>query len=59
MLPGLQGVRALATMPPASDEYGFLRTRLVRERNRVGDALAGAGEHVGMLLAEIGRGSKG
>lgn len=33
-LPGLDPVRRLAQLPPASDAYKFLRTRLVRERNR-------------------------
>jgi hypothetical protein len=54
MLPGLQGVRALARLDPASDAYGFLRTRLVRERNRVADALEAAIEHVEELLAAVG-----
>ncbi|MDR7521308.1 MAG: M28 family peptidase [Armatimonadota bacterium] len=54
MLPGLQGVRRLAALDPDSDEYGFLRTRLVRERNRVADALASAADHVGWLLAQSG-----
>ena len=37
MLPGLQAVKKLAGLNPHSDEYGFLRTRLVRERNRIAD----------------------
>jgi hypothetical protein len=52
MLPGLQGVTRLASLDPDSDEYGFLRTRLVRERNRVADALASAAEHVEWLLGQ-------
>ncbi|MGH9805189.1 MAG: M28 family metallopeptidase, partial [Candidatus Acidiferrales bacterium] len=39
VLPGLDPVRRLAKLDPESDEYGFLRTRLVRERNRVAHAL--------------------
>jgi hypothetical protein len=58
MLPGLQAVKRLATLPPTSGEYGFLRTRLVRERNRVADALDAACDHIEILLAEIGEGAK-
>ncbi|MCL6554386.1 MAG: M28 family peptidase [Firmicutes bacterium] len=54
MLPGLQAMRRLASLDPHSDEYGFLRTRLVRERNRVADALASAADHVEWLLAQVG-----
>jgi hypothetical protein len=54
MLPGLQTVRRLAAMAPSSDAYGFLRTRLVRERNRVADALDGAAEHIEVLLSQVG-----
>jgi N-acetylated-alpha-linked acidic dipeptidase len=54
MLPGLEAVRRLAGLTPDSDEYGFLRTRLVRERNRVSDALDNAAEHVEMLVAQVG-----
>lgn len=34
-LPGLQGVRQLAQLDPGSDEYGFLKTELTRNRNAV------------------------
>jgi hypothetical protein len=54
MLPGLQGVRRLAALDPNADEYGFLRTRLVRERNRIADALQSAAEHIEMLLGQDG-----
>ena len=54
MLPGLQAVRRLAAMAPDSDDYGFLRARLVRERNRVADALDGAAGHVEVLLSQVG-----
>jgi peptidase M28-like protein len=57
MLPGLQDVRKLAKMSPTSNEYGFLRTRLVRERNRVADALADGRDRIATLLAEIAEGS--
>lgn len=39
MLPALQGARQLADLDPHSNAYGFLKTRLLRERNRVEDAL--------------------
>ena len=38
-LPGLAPVREMAQMDPASDAYQFLRTKLVRQRNRVEDSL--------------------
>lgn len=34
-VPLLDGARTLARLEPGSDAYGFLRTRLVRNRNRV------------------------
>lgn len=34
-LPSLNAARRLAALDPASDDYGFLRTRLIRSRNRV------------------------
>jgi hypothetical protein len=34
-LPGLEGVRELAQLDPKSDEYGFLKTQLIRNRNAV------------------------
>ena len=42
VLPGLAPVADLAAMDPTSDDAGFLRTRLVRERNRVWHAFATA-----------------
>ncbi|MDQ3656838.1 MAG: M28 family peptidase [Chloroflexota bacterium] len=39
ILPGLAPVQQLATLEPSSDAYGFLRTKLVRQRNRIQDAL--------------------
>ncbi|MEZ4560711.1 MAG: hypothetical protein R2854_30465 [Caldilineaceae bacterium] len=38
-LPGLAGARRLAQLDPASDDYHFLHTRLVRNRNQVDFAL--------------------
>ncbi|MDQ6907974.1 MAG: M28 family peptidase [Chloroflexota bacterium] len=42
ILPGLAPVVTLAELDPASNDAGFLRTKLVRERNRVQHALATA-----------------
>jgi peptidase M28-like protein len=42
ILPGLAAVADLAGLDPTSNEAGFLRTKLVRERNRVWHALATA-----------------
>jgi hypothetical protein len=53
MLPGLQAARKLAALDPISNEYGFLKTRLVRERNRIADALQNASEHIEMLLSQV------
>jgi hypothetical protein len=51
MLPALQGVRVVAHLDPQSNEYGFMQTRLVRERNRVVDALQRATEAAHELMA--------
>lgn len=53
MLPGLAGAKKLASLAQDSDEYGFLRTRLVRERNRVADAVETATETVEAVLAQV------
>ncbi|MFZ0215802.1 MAG: hypothetical protein WAM30_07635, partial [Candidatus Dormiibacterota bacterium] len=45
VLPALAPVAELGTLDPASDAYRFLRTRLVRQRNRVQDLLLTATEH--------------
>lgn len=55
MLPGLQGVRRLATLPIDADDHGFLRAQLMRERNRAADALDGAADHVEFMLSQIER----
>lgn len=39
VLPGLASVQQLVNLDPQSSDYRFLRTRLVRQRNRVVDAL--------------------
>ncbi len=39
VLPGLAPMRELAALDPASSEYRFLLTSLVRQRNRIEDAL--------------------
>lgn len=39
VLPGLAPVRELITLDQSSDAYGFLRTELIRQRNRIHDAL--------------------
>ncbi|MFQ5778396.1 MAG: M28 family peptidase, partial [Terriglobia bacterium] len=39
ILPGLDRARELARLDPGSDRYGFLRTQMVRERNRVAHTL--------------------
>lgn len=44
VLPGLAEVPKLALLQPGTNEYGFLRTKLVRQRNRVHDALLQACE---------------
>jgi hypothetical protein len=50
ILPGLAPVAALAAMDPASNDAGFLRTKLVRERNRVWHALATARHAIARAL---------
>jgi len=50
ILPGLAPVADLAAMDPASNDAGFLRTRLVRERNRVRHALATARREIARAL---------
>ncbi len=44
VLPGLAPARELALLDPESDAYRFLRTSLVRQHNRIHDALAQAAE---------------
>jgi len=49
VLPGLAPVADLGDMDPESDEARFLRTRLVRERNRVWHALATARQAIAQV----------
>jgi hypothetical protein len=49
-LPGLTSLATLATLEPGSDAYHFLRTQLVRERNRVWHALTTAREALAGVL---------
>jgi N-acetylated-alpha-linked acidic dipeptidase len=44
VLPGLAPAQKLPTMDPSGNDYHFLRTQLVRQRNRVYDALRQATE---------------
>jgi hypothetical protein len=50
VLPGLASVGTLGELDPASDAAGFLRTRLVRERNRVWHALVTARRAIAQAL---------
>lgn len=52
-LPGLQSAANLPTMPPDSDGYQFLRTRLTRERNRVVAGIVEAARAVESTLAAL------
>jgi hypothetical protein len=49
VLPVLDPARKLADMDPSSDEYGFLKTQLIRERNKVLHALDQALERADAL----------
>lgn len=51
LLPGLDRARYLAGLAPESNEFGFLLTRLVRERNRAVDALADASQELERAIA--------
>ena len=42
VLPGLSGIQQLVNLDPESSDYRFLKTKLVRQRNRVEDALVQA-----------------
>ncbi|MDQ6908502.1 MAG: M28 family peptidase [Chloroflexota bacterium] len=57
LLPGLSRAAALRTLDPASDAAGFLVTRLVRERNRIVDALEAAVVEANRIGLEVGRGT--
>jgi hypothetical protein len=49
LLPGLSRAVELAALDPESDAARFLSTRLVRERNRIVDALNEARYEAGRL----------
>jgi hypothetical protein len=49
-LPGLQSLATLAKLDATSDESKFLRTKLVRERNRIWDALNTAQQAIDRAL---------
>lgn len=51
ILPGLAPVRELATLDPASSEYRFLWTQLLRQRNRIIGALREATQIIEELIA--------
>jgi hypothetical protein len=54
LLPGLSRAAALPGLDPAGDEARFLTTRLLRERNRVVDALRAATTEAARLIRELG-----
>lgn len=53
-IPVLQPVRELASQDPESDEFRFLRTRLVREANKVCHALNEAAEAIRETRKQLG-----
>ncbi len=57
LLPGLSRAATLAALDPASDDARFLHTRLVRERNRIVDALDAATVEANRLRREVERGT--
>ena len=52
MLPGLQAARRLPGFDSQSNDYGFLKTRLVREQNRTVSALQHASDVATQLVRE-------
>ena len=53
-VPGLQPATRLAALQPGTDDYEFLRTRVVRERNRLVHALVTATRAVEATLNGLG-----
>jgi len=53
LLPGLSRATGLGALDPASTEARFLATRLVRERNRIVDALRTAAREAGRLVHDL------
>ncbi|NIQ58530.1 MAG: hypothetical protein GWN85_35240 [Gemmatimonadetes bacterium] len=54
-LPGLEPAGVLAEAAPESDRYGFAHAQLVRETNRVLEAIAEAEHHAAILIAAARR----
>ena len=54
-LPGLAPIRTLASADPASDVYRFAEVTLIRERNRLLDALDEAIDYAKWLLMSVAR----
>ncbi len=55
VLPGLDRARQLNKLDPGGDEYGFLLTRVIRERNRVAATLDNALERIEQFLSTTAR----
>lgn len=55
ILPGLDRSRELGKLDPASDPYGFLKTQMVRERNRVASTLDDALDRITEFLSRPAR----
>lgn len=54
-LPGLEPAGILVEAPPGSDRHGFALAQLVRETNRILEAIAQAQREAAVLLRESGR----
>lgn len=52
-IPVLQPMAKLATLDPESDEFKLLKTRLIRERNKVADKLLFATELIENTLQKL------
>ena len=59
LLPGLAPVQILASENPGTDRYGFAYATLVRERNRLLEALARSIEEMSSLAEALRTGSSG
>jgi hypothetical protein len=53
-VPVLYEMDQFAKLNPAEQEYKLLMTKLVRERNRVADALTDASWHIDQTLGLLG-----
>ena len=56
LLPGLAPVQILASEDPNSDRFGFAHATLVRERNRLLEALARSIDEMSSLAEALGNG---